>query len=93
MNTLKIVGFSLLLATGLGSCGTTENGGGQDASEFVWVTEQFADLKIVRYQVPGWENLSDSQRALVYCLNQAGLSGRDMMYDQNNPTTFVSGGF
>jgi dipeptidyl-peptidase III len=84
MNTLKIVGFSLLLATGLGSCGTTENGGGQDAAEFVWMTEQFADLKIVRYQVPGWENLSDSQRALVYCLNQAGLSGRDIMYDQNN---------
>ena len=55
-----------------------------DASGFVWQTEQFADLKIIRYQVPGWDQLSPKQRALVYCLNQAGLSGRDMMYDQNN---------
>jgi len=55
-----------------------------DASGFVWQTEQFADLKMIRYQVPGWDQLSPQQRALVYCLNQAGLSGRDIMYDQNN---------
>lgn len=53
------------------------------ADEFVWQAEQFADLKIIRYQVPGWEQLSPRQQALVYCLNQAGLSGRDVMYDQN----------
>lgn len=55
-----------------------------DDSGFAWQTEQFADLKLVRYQVPGWDELSSRQRMLVYCLNQAGLSGRDMMYDQNN---------
>ena len=55
-----------------------------DEAGFVWKTEQFADLKIVRYQIPGWEKLSDKQQALVYCLNMAGLSGRDIMYDQNN---------
>ena len=58
--------------------------GEPDEDGFVWQSEQFADLKIVRYQVPGWDKLSDSQQALVYCLNMAGLSGRDMMYDQNN---------
>ena len=52
--------------------------------DFVWKTEQFADLKIIRYQIPGWDNLSANQQALVYCLNMAGLSGRDIMYDQNN---------
>ena len=63
----------------------TETGASEpDANGFVWQTEQFADLKMVRYQVPGWEKLTAKQRALVYCLNQAGLSGRDMMYDQNN---------
>ena len=63
----------------------TEKGASEpDASGFVWQTEQFADLKMIRYQVPGWDQLSPKQRALVYCLNQAGLSGRDMMYDQNN---------
>ncbi len=55
-----------------------------DEDGFVWKTEQFADLKIIRYQIPGWEKLSERQQALVYCLNMAGLSGRDIMYDQNN---------
>ena len=39
---------------------------------------------MIRYQVPGWNKLSQDQRKLTYCLTQAGLSGRDMMYDQNN---------
>jgi len=55
-----------------------------DEDGFVWKTEQFADLKLIRYQIPGWEQLSAKQQALVYCLNMAGLSGRDIMYDQNN---------
>ena len=55
-----------------------------DYDGFVWQTEQFADLKIVRYQIPGWDKLNKRQQALVYCLNMAGLSGRDIMYDQNN---------
>lgn len=62
----------------------TPSAGEPDADGFVWQTEQFADLKIIRYQVPGWEQLSPQQQALVYCLNMAGLSGRDIMYDQNN---------
>jgi dipeptidyl-peptidase-3 len=58
--------------------------GAADSLGFVWQTEQFADIKIIRYQVPGWEKLTPNQQALVYCLNQAGLSGRDIMWDQNN---------
>lgn len=54
-----------------------------DDSGFAWMTEQFADKKIVRYQIPGWENLSAKQKTLVYYLDQAGKSGRDIMYDQN----------
>ena len=51
--------------------------------DFVWQTEQFADLKIIRYTIPGWESLSARQQKLVFFLTQAGLSGRDIMYDQN----------
>lgn len=58
--------------------------GEPDANGFVWQTEQFADLKLIRYQVPGWEQLTEDQKKLTFCLTQAGLSGRDMMYDQNN---------
>ncbi|MBQ4820380.1 dihydrofolate reductase [Aquimarina sp. MMG016] len=51
--------------------------------KFDYVVEQFADLKILRYQIPGWETLSLKEQKLVYYLTQAGLSGRDIMWDQN----------
>ncbi len=47
------------------------------------VVEQFADLRVLRYQIPGWENLTLKEQKLVYYLTQAGLSGRDIMWDQN----------
>lgn len=50
---------------------------------FVWQTDQFADLKIIRYQIPDWDSLAPQQKELVYYLVQAGLAGRDIMYDQN----------
>lgn len=53
-----------------------------DSSEFQWQTEQFADLRILRYQIPGWDKLSLQQKKLAYYLNQAGLAGRDIIYDQ-----------
>ena len=52
-------------------------------SEFNYLAEQFADLKIVRYQIPGWDKLTLQQKKLVYFLTQSGLAGRDIMWDQN----------
>ena len=54
-----------------------------DEDGFVWSPESFADIKIIRYQVPGFEELSLKQKELVYYLVQAGLEGRDIFYDQN----------
>lgn len=50
---------------------------------FDYVVEQVADLKILRYQIPGWDKLTLKEQKLVYYLTQAGLSGRDIMWDQN----------
>ncbi len=50
---------------------------------FNWNPENFADKKIVRYQIPGFGKLSLDQKKLVYYLSQAGLSGRDIMWDMN----------
>lgn len=50
---------------------------------FEYLAEQFADLKIVRYQIPGWDKLSLQQKKLVYYLTQAGYEGRDIIWDQN----------
>lgn len=45
--------------------------------------EQFADIKVLRYQIPGWDKLSLKEQKLVYYLAQAGTAGRDISWDQN----------
>jgi dipeptidyl-peptidase-3 len=50
---------------------------------FEYVVEQFADIKVLRYQIPGWENLTLKEQKLVYYLTQAGYSGRDIGWDQH----------
>jgi dipeptidyl-peptidase-3 len=57
--------------------------GKEETTDFKYKTEQFADLQILRYQVPGFENLTAKQKELLYYLYQAALSGRDIIYDQN----------
>eukprot|EP01029_Cantina_marsupialis_P005519 TRINITY_DN1605_c0_g2_i1.p1 TRINITY_DN1605_c0_g2~~TRINITY_DN1605_c0_g2_i1.p1 ORF type:complete len:655 (-),score=99.58 TRINITY_DN1605_c0_g2_i1:2918-4882(-) len=52
--------------------------------EFKYQTEQFADIKILRYQVPGFEGLSLQQKELIYYLAEAARCGRDILFDQNN---------
>lgn len=54
-----------------------------DEDGFVWQTDQFADVKIIRYRIPNWDSLTVQQKEYAYYLTQAGLAGRDMMYDQN----------
>lgn len=50
---------------------------------FDYTVEQFADLQILRYRVPGFETLSLPRKKLVYYLTQAALEGRDILFDQN----------
>lgn len=50
---------------------------------FEYIVEQFADIKVLRYQIPGWENLTLNEQKLVYYLTQAGTAGRDIMWDQH----------
>ena len=45
--------------------------------------DEFADIKILRYEIPGWENLDLKEQKLVYYLTQAGLAGRDIIWAQN----------
>jgi dipeptidyl-peptidase-3 len=49
---------------------------------FKYEADRFADIQVLRYQVPGFENLSLRQKQLAYYLYQAGLSGRDIFWDQ-----------
>lgn len=53
------------------------------ADNFVYEADRFADIRILRYRIPGFDKLSLQQKKLLYFLSQAGMSGRDVMYDQN----------
>ena len=83
MKTRKIIAMTAL-AMGL-MTGCNRGGGDMPAAgtDFEFVVEQFADLKVMRYQVPGFEDLSLGQKELIYYLSQAALCGRDIIYDQN----------
>ncbi len=53
-------------------------------SEFDFVADRFADIQVLRYQIKGFDQLTLQQKQLAYYLYQAGLSGRDIFYDQKN---------
>lgn len=72
-----VTALSLLTACG-GNPKTTV-----EAEKFDYTVEQFADLQILRYRVPGFEDLSLKQKELVYYLTEAALQGRDILFDQN----------
>ena len=55
----------------------------KERKNFKVQVDRFADLEILRYQVPGFEDLSLRQKKFVYYLSEAALSGRDIIYDQN----------
>ncbi len=50
---------------------------------FEYVSEQFADLRILRYEIPGFDELTLQQKELLYYLSEAALAGRDINWDQN----------
>lgn len=52
-------------------------------SGFKYSDEKFADIQMLRYVVEGFDSLSPKEKALVYCLQEAALCGRDILFDQN----------
>ena len=75
----SVFGYLTFLFIFFNSCTSTV----EQKDDFSFFSEQFADVKILRYQVPGFDELNINQKKLVYYLTQAGLEGRDIMYDQN----------
>jgi len=70
----------MLSALILSSCASSTNA---EQTNFNYTVDQFADMQILRYQVPGFDKLSLKQKELIYFLNEAALQGRDILYDQN----------
>ncbi|MCL2328491.1 MAG: dipeptidyl peptidase 3 [Bacteroidetes bacterium] len=56
----------------------------QKTTDFNYHVDRFADIEVLRYQVPGFEKLSLQQKKYIYYLSQAAVAGRDILFDQNN---------
>ena len=77
---MKLYKMILLLA-GAAAASACSKKAPQEA-EFKYTIDQFADLKIMRYQVPGWESLSLQQKEYIFHLSEAAKFGRDITWDQ-----------
>src|SRR5688500_14743761 len=77
--------FLMLFSFVVFSCSTPDKPSDASRPEppFKYKVDQFADLQILRYQAKDFEALTAKQKELVYYLYEAGLSGRDIIYDQN----------
>ena len=73
---LSIVGL-------LFSCNTNDQKAKNDEKDFKYLVDEFADLKIMRYQIPEWDNLTLQQKEYLYYLGEAAKCGRDILADQN----------
>ncbi|MBK9451118.1 MAG: dihydrofolate reductase [Bacteroidetes bacterium] len=69
--------------TGNDSTAVDSNATVENDSNFKWVADEFADIRVLRYKVPGFSELPLEQKKLLYYLSEAATSGRDIIYDQN----------
>lgn len=54
-----------------------------ETESFKYLVDEFADIKVMRYQIPNWDDLTLQQKAYVYYLGEAAKCGRDILWDQN----------
>ena len=73
----KLFGFLAMGVMVLTSCSEAQN------VEQPWIVDRFDDIKVIRYEVPGFENLTLEEKELVYYLSEAAKCGRDILFDQN----------
>ena len=71
--------ITLASAAGVMACSQSE----KKSSDFKYLIDEFADIKIMRYQIPGWDNLSFKQKEYLYHLSEAAKFGWDIYWDQN----------
>ena len=80
---MKLISKMVTIA-GLAAALTSCSDKAAQNAEFKYLIDEFADLKIMRYQVPGWDALTLQQKEYVYHLSEAAKYGRDIIWMQNN---------
>ena len=75
--------FKMILGAGLAATLMSCSDKAADNGEFKYLLDEFADVKVMRYQVPGWDALTLQQKEYVYHLAEASKYGRDIIWMQN----------
>ncbi|HCN82831.1 MAG TPA: dihydrofolate reductase [Sphingobacteriaceae bacterium] len=81
-STLMVLALAVSISSCQRNAETSQTASSGPDSTFKVAAESFADLQTLRYQVPGFNELTLQQKQLAYYLYEAGLSGRDIIYDQ-----------
>jgi len=76
MKRIVTLAFMSVTAVALSACGGAQR-------ETPWIVDRFDDIKVIRYEVPGFESLPLEQKELIYYLSEAAKCGRDILFDQN----------
>ena len=79
---MKVLAMSTLLMAGLLTACTTDKASEEPAQQ-PWQVDRFADIAVLRYEVPAFESLPLQQKELIYYLTEAAQWGRDILWDQN----------
>ena len=77
MRFVKIMTIFSAAALSMASCSTAKTDG------FKYCIDEFADIEVIRYRIPGWDDLSFNQKEYIYHLSEAAKWGRDIIWEQN----------
>ena len=82
MNNMKKLTIMLTICAAALASGCTEEKKAETDKPFTYIVDEFADLQILRYQIPDWDSLSFENKAFLYYTSEAAKCGRDIMFDQ-----------
>ncbi len=83
MRMKHIFKMMIVIGSSAAIAGACSNPGQKEQDSFKYTIDSFADLKVMRYQIPGWENLTLRQKEYAFHLSEAAKYGRDILWDQN----------
>ena len=79
----KVVILSFMMIITIYGCRNDKAPRAEVKDDFTWFVEQFEDIRILKYTLPAFEELTAAQKEYIYYLSQAALAGRDILWDQN----------
>ena len=80
---VKVFTITVMTIITLNACRNAKQPAAMAPDQFNYFVEQFEDMRILKYKLPGFESLSLQQKKYIYYLSQAALAGRDILWDQN----------